>query len=57
MVIFFRYIWYKNMYKNIITITKNGFSWVLATVKNSVVNTVFPIWPKAELHNLCFPNT
>ena len=27
---------------------------ILATVKNSVVNTVFPIWPMAELPNL-FP--
>ena len=53
---FFKYVWHKNMYKNIITITKNGFSRVLATVGNSVVNTVFPIWPKAELYNLCFPN-
>ena len=52
------------MYKNIITVTKNGFSRVLATVENSMVNTVensmvntvFPIWPKAELYNLCFPN-
>ena len=30
---------------------------VLATVKNSAINRVFPIWPIAELPNLCFPNT
>ena len=30
---------------------------VLATVKNSVVNTVFPILPTVQLPNLCFPNT
>ena len=46
-----------------------GFSWiifsegaeklfrVLATVKNSVVNTAFPILLLVELPNLCFPNT
>ena len=30
---------------------------VLATVKNSVVNKVFPIWLTIELPNLYFPNT
>ena len=30
---------------------------VLATIKNCVVNTVFPIWPIVELPNSCFPNT
>ena len=30
---------------------------MLATVKNSAVNMVFPIWPIVELPNLFFPNT
>ena len=30
---------------------------VLATVKNSTVKAVFPVWPLVELPNLCFPNT
>ena len=30
---------------------------VLATVKHSAVNAVFPIWSIVELPNLCFPNT
>ena len=30
---------------------------LLATVKNSVTNTVFPIWPIVVLPKLCFPNT
>ena len=30
---------------------------LLATVKNSVKNTVFPIWPIVVLPKLCFPNT
>ena len=29
----------------------------LATVKNSMVNAVFPICPIVELPNLCCPNT
>ena len=29
---------------------------VLATVKNSAANAVFPIWTIVELPNLCFPN-
>ena len=30
---------------------------VLAAVKNSAVNAVFPIWPILKLPNLRFPNT
>ena len=30
---------------------------VLATVKSSIVNAVFPIWPIVKLPILCFPKT
>ena len=42
---------------NLITKFFGDLHRVLVTVKNSVVNTVFPIWPIVELPNLCFPNT
>ena len=35
----------------------SGHGSVLATVKNSAVNTIFPIWSIIKLPNLCFPNT
>ena len=34
-----------------------GYTRVLAAVKNSAVNTVFPIRSITELPDICFPNT
>ena len=43
--------------KNFITVKEELVHRVLATVKNYVINIVFPICPMIELPNLCFSNT